>query len=155
MLSAALGLGLVAQSMFVGGNVVISSICVPLLRQNYISDATRVKQFSLLYDSAAKIMAASAAISTACFGYLYFYGPQLYKVNFLVAAAASLSPLPVTYGVILPTVMALKRMADDGASASQSLPALNKWNNLSIFRVSLFSVGFVSSLHYVLSALFP
>lgn len=155
MSSVALGLGLVSQSVFVGGNVAIVSIMIPLLRQNFVSDSTRVKQFSLLYDRGAVLMASSALVSTASYAWLYFYGPQLYAGDFLISALASFSPLPVTWLVVYPSVARMKLMLANESAQVNSDEQILKWTWASSFRAVLFSVGCVSSLHYVLSSVFP
>lgn len=155
MSSVALGLGLVSQSVFIGGNVAIVSIVIPLLRQKFVSDSTRVQQFSLLYDRGAVLMAGSSLISTLSYAWLYFYGPQLYAGNFLLSTLASFSPLPVTWLVVYPSVARLKLMLANKSAQLNSDEQLVKWTWASTFRAVLFSVGCVSSLNYVLSSVYP
>lgn len=155
MSSIALGLGLVAQSVFVGGNVAVLGITVPLLRQKFVSDSTRVKQFNLLYDNGAVLMASSALASTAAYAWLYFNGPQAHATEFLISTLASLSPIPVTWLVVYPTVANVKLMIVNESTQHESSDQILKWTWASAFRAAVFSVGYVTSLNYVVTSLFP
>lgn len=151
-MSVALGIGFVAQSLFVGGNVAISSIMVPILRQPYVSNSTRAKQFALLYDRGAALMGSSAVVSLLSNAWLYFNGPQNYAANFLVSSVASFSAFPITAFVVYPTVKALKQIVADGNDEHLSSEYVKKWNYSSIFRTVAFSVGYVSTLQIILSS---
>ncbi|ODQ63388.1 hypothetical protein NADFUDRAFT_13078, partial [Nadsonia fulvescens var. elongata DSM 6958] len=67
-----LAIGLFSQSIFVGGNIAISAIFAPIIRQEYVPERVQAKQFVKLYTDASKLMASSALASAICYAYEAF-----------------------------------------------------------------------------------
>lgn len=149
-LNTILMIGLLSQSIFVGGNIAISTIFIPIITAKDNLPSNQAIQFCKLYDLASRLMASSATISFACYLYHAFYeSPD--KSEFyasILTSIASIGVVPFTFLVIYPTVQKIKnlvREGDDDQTRKVSNLILS-WNRLSIMRAVLFSVGFMSAL---------
>lgn len=153
-ISPVFALGLLAQSIFVGGNVGVSGIFLPTIRQSEATPNIQVKLWGSLYDKAAKLFASSAFTSFVCYMYLAYHagaGNPL-RQTAIISGLLSLSAVPFTFIVIMGTVKKLKSYA---AMDNATLVELNYggvidyWNKLSIARTLVFAAGFANSLYYL------
>ncbi|CUM66502.1 uncharacterized protein PRCAT00004168001 [Priceomyces carsonii] len=145
-------IALFSQSIFVGGNVIISGVFIPSILQNYHSDTAQAKQWVKLYDDCSKIMGFSALVS---FG-IYFYEVLFDNVTrefrnaCMISGIASIAVIPFTALFILPTVKKLKEIAKinnvEEIKTTGLQSHISTWNKLSIARAAIFTVGFVNSL---------
>ncbi|CAR65518.1 DEHA2C00924p [Debaryomyces hansenii CBS767] len=68
-ITSVLALGLFSQSIFFGGNIAVSSIFIPIIRQKQVPPKLQVKMWEKIYDDASKLMAGSAFVGFLCYMY--------------------------------------------------------------------------------------
>lgn len=149
-----LALGLVSQSIFFGGNIAISSIFIPIIRQRQVPPKLQVKMWEKMYDDASKLMAGSAFVGFLCYMYeAYTANPgTAIRQAAVVSGALSISVIPFTIVAIMGTVKKLKNLS--GMESEQELihnnfgGLIDYWNKLSIARALVFSAGFANALFY-------
>lgn len=149
-----LALGLVSQSVFFGGNIAISSIFIPIIRQKQVPPNLQVKMWEKMYDDASKLMAGSAFVGFACYMYEAYAanpGTAIRQVA-VISGALSISVIPFTFVAIMGTVKKLKnlsRLESEQELINNNFGGLiDKWNKLSIARALIFSAGFANALFY-------
>lgn len=149
-----LALGLVSQSIFFGGNIAISSIFIPIIRQKQVPPKLQVKMWEKTYDDASKLMAGSAFVGFLCYMYeAYTANPgTAIRQAAVVSGVLSISVIPFTLVAIMGTVKKLKNLS--GMESEQELihnnfgGLIDYWNKLSIARALVFSAGFANALFY-------
>lgn len=156
VLPAPVALGLFSQSVFVGGNVGVSGIAIPAIRNNNVPGLTQAKQFGTVYDKGAKYLGGSSVVSSL----LYLYGSfdksitDTHQKVLWACSAAAFTAMPITLLLILPSVKKIKQIASqsttDKEAEDQDVGQLiDKWNVLSIVRAVANSIGFVTYLTYL------
>lgn len=152
-----LALGLVSQSIFVGGNVAISSLFIPIIRNSQLQPSSQVKLWSKMFTGATKIMVPSAIISSICYFYQAYYSvDRESRLPMLITGAISLSVLFYTRIFMFPNIRQLQGyelLADEELESKNFGSSIDLWNKLSIIRVLIFSIGFASGLWSQISKL--
>lgn len=153
-ITSVLAVGLAAQSIFIGGNVFVSSIFIPIVRHSDVPPKLQLSQWEKMYDKASKLMASSAVVTFACYAYEAYQaaaGSDTRNV-FIRSAISSILVIPFTIGVIFPTIKKLKgfkALKTDAELADKDVSYwIGHWNQLSIVRFLIFSVGFVNALAF-------
>jgi len=96
-------------------------------------------------------MVSASIAATVGFGVAAYYAPTSFLQNsMIVSSLLALSPLPVTFGFIVPTVKALKALEKSGDSVKATAEGdtlIEKWGKLSLFRWLLVAGGFLNGLY--------
>lgn len=149
-LTPILATGLAFQSIFVGGNVAISALFIPIIRNNNIAPSSQVKIWERVFVGGAKLMVSSAVASTLCYLYLAYYSASSSeRTSMLVSAGFSLSVILFTRVAMYPNIrylQGLARLSDEELKSEDYGQAIDHWNKLSILRCLIFSVGFINAL---------
>lgn len=149
-----LALGLLSQSIFFGGNVAVSALFIPNIRQKQVPATVQIKLWERLYDDASKLMAASAATSFCCYVYESLSAPcgSEARQAFAICAGFSISVIPFTFLAIMPTVKKIKSLTlikTDKELETQDFGFfIDRWSMFSLARMLLFSIGFGYALFY-------
>lgn len=149
-----LALGLVSQSIFIGGNIALSSIFIPIIRQKDVPPKLQVKLWDKLFEDSAKLMARCALVSFLCYLYEAYTadsGSPL-RQSAIISGGLSIAVIPFTFGAIMGTIKQLKALAsleNDQELVKHKFGSLiDRWNKLSVVRMLIFSAGFANALYY-------
>lgn len=149
-----LAVGLVSQSIFFGGNIVISSIFVPNIRQKDITPKLQLNLWERMYDDSSKLMPVAAITSFLCYMYeAYLSNPgSAARQSSIISGVLSIAVLPFTIGAMFGTIKKLKGFlsleSDQELTQNNFGGWIDHWNKLSIVRVLIFSAGFANALFY-------
>ncbi|CCE79230.1 Piso0_001281 [Millerozyma farinosa CBS 7064] len=151
--------GLSAQGLFIGGNVVVSSVTIPSISEGYIAPETKAKIFLSLYDRASKIMIAASSISFLAFGSQAFKGglKETLTSSYFATAALSIAPIPLTLFFIFPVIDKIHAFVQPESAGKVAVNEdidnlISTWNKLSIVRASVFSLGLVNIVWHFLGS---
>mmetsp|Transcript_1443 Transcript_1443/g.1438 ORF Transcript_1443/g.1438 Transcript_1443/m.1438 type:complete len:160 (-) Transcript_1443:94-573(-) len=149
-----LAIGLLSQSIFFGGNVVISSIFIPNIRKKDIPPKLQLKLWERMYDDGSKLMPAVAITSFLCYMYeAYSSNPgSVARQSSVISGVLSIAILPFTVGAMFSTIKKLKGFlsleSDQELTQKNFGDWIDHWNKLSMVRVLIFSAGFANTLFY-------
>ena len=145
-------LGLVSQSVFFGGNVAISGMFIPVLRNSQLAPSSQIKIWEKLFLSGAQWMVPAAVASAACYLYEAYYAVDDYtRRTMLVSGGLSISVLLFTRIVMFPGIRNLRglvQLSDAELISKNFGSGIDNWNKLSIVRALISSAGFANALWY-------
>lgn len=152
-ITSVLALGLVSQSIFFGGNIALSTIFIPIIRQEDVPPKLQVKLWGRLFEESAKLMSRSALVSFLCYMYEAYSANSgtTIRQSAIISGVLSIAVIPFTIGAIMGTVRKLKALSsleDDQELVKHKFGDLiDRWNKLSVVRMLIFSAGFANALY--------
>lgn len=151
--------GLGAQGLFIGGNVLISLVAIPTITEGYVAPETKAKLFLGIYNRASKIMVAASLVSFLAFGSQALKGglKETLTSSYFATALISITPTPITVFLIFPVIDKIRSFAQPEragkVATNEDIDSLiSTWNKLSIARFSVFSLGLINIVWYLLGS---
>lgn len=151
--------GLGAQGLFIGGNILVSLVVIPTISEGYIAPETKAKLLLGLYEKAHKIMIAALSITFLAFGSQAFKGglKETLTSPYFATAALSILPVPITVFFIFPVLDKVRAFVQPERAGKVAVnedidSLISTWNKLSIARFSLFSLGLVNIVWHFLGS---
>lgn len=153
-ISPIFALGLLTQSVFVGGHVATSSVFIPDILESEASPQTQLRLWEGLFDRVQPIMSKCAFVSFACYMYEAYNAGAGSPLRQAALVSGGLSVSAVVFSVLVifrlvGKLKSMKTMDDETLIAKNYSNMIANWSKLSMVRMTIFTAGFINALCYL------
>ncbi|OLL24382.1 hypothetical protein NEOLI_003050 [Neolecta irregularis DAH-3] len=145
--------GVLASSLFTGGNLVISFISTPSILA-YGTPQSQLQQWATQYDMAKRLFGPLSVFSGIGFGIAAYFAPsQIIRRHMIFNALITASAIPFTVIFMAPMIRHLKEVKRRGSESEAGLVEtrrmLKTWVRRSTMRSMIVALGFLNGMREI------